>query len=293
MNIVEKIERVYYKYINFVGGVCCRFNYSTYGKRNRELKNKYIGKRCFILGNGSSLKEQDLSLLREEIVFCVNNFWRSELYDIVLPDYYLMFDPFFFDMKDASSVENLSQLSQFMSQRKKPHFILPFGMKEVIEKNARWICEETKVFYVENRLILTDDYLREYDMSRASVGTWSVIQYGILCAMYMGFEEIYLCGCEQTDIISSLKAYLDEDIEGYCYNINNQLQKKTKEVYTKVLIEDCLKGYVKIFHLYNVVYKMCEKQGIKLRNCSPVTLIDCIPKVDYIDLFCKSSVDEK
>ena len=36
-----------------------------------ELKNSEKGKRCFIIGTGSSIKEQNLTLLKDEIVIGV------------------------------------------------------------------------------------------------------------------------------------------------------------------------------------------------------------------------------
>lgn len=57
----------------------------------KSFNNKYIGKRCFIIGNGSSLNNMDLKLLKDEYTFGVNaiytnynnmgfypNFWAIE-----------------------------------------------------------------------------------------------------------------------------------------------------------------------------------------------------------------------
>lgn len=40
-----------------------------------ELKDIHRGKRCFIIGNGPSLKQTDLSLLRDEFTFGMNRFY--------------------------------------------------------------------------------------------------------------------------------------------------------------------------------------------------------------------------
>ena len=50
---------------------------------NKEFENKYAGKRCFILGNGPSLKDEDLSVLKDEYVFTVNQFARKENFEEV------------------------------------------------------------------------------------------------------------------------------------------------------------------------------------------------------------------
>lgn len=45
--------------------------------RLKQYQNIHRGKRCFIIGNGPSLKQTDLSLLRNEITFGMNRFYLS------------------------------------------------------------------------------------------------------------------------------------------------------------------------------------------------------------------------
>lgn len=46
-------------------------------KRLGKLKDVHKGKRAFIIGNGPSLKQTDLSKLRNEITFCMNRFYLA------------------------------------------------------------------------------------------------------------------------------------------------------------------------------------------------------------------------
>ena len=43
--------------------------------KNSELKDIHKCKRCFILGNGPSIKKENLKPLKNEIVFALNNFY--------------------------------------------------------------------------------------------------------------------------------------------------------------------------------------------------------------------------
>ena len=65
-------------------------------KKNTKLSGRHKGERCFILLNGPSLLDLDLSKIRDEQVFCVNHFWTSEHYQTVKPNYYLASDTSFF-----------------------------------------------------------------------------------------------------------------------------------------------------------------------------------------------------
>jgi len=44
-------------------------------KNNVELKDKHKGGRCFMLGSGPSIKDENLKPLKNEIVFALNNFY--------------------------------------------------------------------------------------------------------------------------------------------------------------------------------------------------------------------------
>lgn len=48
------------------------------GRRLKKLKNIHLGKRCFIIGNGPSLKAEDLSKLykNNEITFAFNRIYH-------------------------------------------------------------------------------------------------------------------------------------------------------------------------------------------------------------------------
>ena len=65
-----------------------KYRFSQESLNWTNLKNKYQGKRCFILGNGPSLKQQDLTLLKDEITFVSNWFVLHDKYEEINPDYY-------------------------------------------------------------------------------------------------------------------------------------------------------------------------------------------------------------
>jgi hypothetical protein len=57
------------------------WKFSKQGKLNREKllsqKNKYEGKRLFLIANGPSLKDMDLSVLKDSYTMCMNRFYIS------------------------------------------------------------------------------------------------------------------------------------------------------------------------------------------------------------------------
>src|SRR2546427_473031 len=83
--ILPRIRKRYLRYKDF--------------SRNREIiaKNSILagtktGKTCFIIGNGPSLKNQDLKLLADKETFVVNSFWLHPEYKYIRPKYYVVID---------------------------------------------------------------------------------------------------------------------------------------------------------------------------------------------------------
>ena len=80
INIVEKWDGVLYSFINVVASFLYIVNYPRWGKilkRNKELKDRHKGGRCFIVLNGPSINNHDLSSLKDEEVFATNYFYRA------------------------------------------------------------------------------------------------------------------------------------------------------------------------------------------------------------------------
>ncbi len=81
-------------------------------QENVKLKDSCQGKRCFILGNGPSIKKEDLNLLADEIVFTVNDMYLYEQFNRLNTNYHLLFDPAYFADISKRNPERNDQNSQ-------------------------------------------------------------------------------------------------------------------------------------------------------------------------------------
>src|SRR5689334_4044737 len=60
-------------------------------QRNEVFRDRHKGRRCFVIGNGPSLKEQDLSPLVDEITLVTNSFYAHPIVgDSWQPSYYFL-----------------------------------------------------------------------------------------------------------------------------------------------------------------------------------------------------------
>lgn len=280
----EQFVQLMIRWGNFKAKCKSRFPGSDDSKKNEELRNKYKDKRCFIIGNGPSVREQDLSLLADEVVFATNGFFRYDKYYDAKPDYYCIVDPAFFSQERGK--ELLKEIEKICQYERKPAFILPWEEKNVIEQEFKW-NEWTDIYYIDGPMSFPDGYRKEWDIRKPIPCPQCVVQTAILLATYMGFKEIYVLGIEQTNLIDGIELYYSgKDPSRYVYiDENGSNQKAYYDGSKEVPLEMMLKGYTRIFHLYREIYLYCNSKGVSIYNCTPQSLVDSIPKIKYEDLF--------
>ncbi len=250
--------------------------------QNKKFLNLHAGKRCFILGNGPSLKQVDLSLLADEFVFTVNNFSFVENFEIAKTNVHLWMDLAFFNLRNdlkfnmEKILENFHRIAEqnpiCFADIRGFDFIQKNNFDNILDMN--YLCLG-KDINVSNTLYL--------DIDKPMTGFYTVVQYAIAVAIYMGFNEIYLLGCDSTGIMDSINkalnisitddhAYHDEDSE------NNQKQLLQNLGMTRLFFNHyaLLKGYDSLnYACYNLL-------NIKLVNCSAKTIITSIPRADLL-----------
>lgn len=255
-------------------------------KINQELENICQGKRCFILGNGPSLNLYDLSLLKSEYVFCTNEFVRFKEIESVQPDYYVMADPVFFEMSVQNSGDKalIAKILNLKNICPNVEFFLPLESKGKIHEYG-W-DDVYKIHYFMSPLIYNNNYSKKIRIDTIFSRPKAVVQYCIIFAVFMGFDEIYLLGTDQTNIFGNLKAFLSsEEISEYAFDMSEDERKWKNQKLTEYSLPHTLHSYAGIFELYDVLYIYCANQGVKLYNCAPETLIQGIPKKCFPSLF--------
>lgn len=283
IGIIYNLEKYIRKYsislINMMMKNFSSFNYSKEARKNKKLKNIYKGKRCFILGNGPSLRDEDLSGLKNEIVFTVNGFMRAkELYDQVEPNYHFLFDPLYFKEETTDYImHDLKTIKETLSNGKnKPVIVMPYGSKTKIN-----IKKYTDVIYINDKLVFSSA-VKEYDISKSVERCSAVVHYAICFATYLGIKEIYLLGVEQTDILGLLNNLLNIDEGIYVYEENKKDIESRKKLIIKEQhnLEKQLNSYARIFGDYIKLYERYKKMGISIYNCTDKSLVEVIPHVN-------------
>ena len=250
---------------------------------NRTFKNSGKGKRCFILGNGPSLKLYDLSVLKGESVYCVNEFFRTGLIDDVSPDNYFLAEPRYFlqDDPDDESKRFIESIKNIVDAG--IGLWVPLLFKK---KVTELFGDAENIYFYKNNL--SAEYLNKHFVSfdKCIPGMQAVLHYAILHAVYSGFDEIYLLGAEQTDVVNAIKYYSDPDAESeYAFKLNEKEKAWKIGLANNCTLPDKLYGYARIFELYDELSDYCSRMNVKIYNCSPGSLIKSIPYKDWKELY--------
>lgn len=248
-------------------------------QQNRKYFNLHRGERCFVLGNGPSLKQIDLLKLKNEYTFTVNEMFRHSQYEEMNSNYHVIADPYYINLHTNNPVERdiISLILQKGSVGDSPEFFFPLDGYDFIKKNR--IDRKVKCNFICPKMLFYRDYDKRIDFSETIPSLWSVVQYAILLAIYMGFTEINLLGCDATNVLTDLEAFHGGAWgEKYVYEVSKETEDAQKKVFANQGVNAILNGYSHIFEGYYEINKYCIRNHVKLYNCSADTLIDSIPR---------------
>lgn len=287
--MMSKWKKRYYKLLNLKGSVKW-FLFSIKDsdlkrelQKNKEFRNKYAGKRCFVIGNGPSLKSVDLSLLANEYTFTVNQISRNPQFKALKTNFHFWADRQFFriDETKPEDLELLETIKNVKTENNSPMVFLPADQMSFAKKFG--LEEDLDIHYYKDELCFLDS-LKKIDYSKIIPGFSTVVQYCITMAIYMGFSEVYLLGCDNTGIINNINSALKQDVEHYAYDISSNEQKRMENVMSDQTIYAYAASFSNVLRDYIQLYKYCNKHAIVLRNCTEQSAIDTIPKVKLSDV---------
>ena len=219
------------------------------------MKNK-----CFILGNGPSLGDIDLNLLRSETTIGVNNIMKSE----IIPNVLVISDTNTLD-KYSDDILNEKMINGLYAIGNNPEFT--DNLKEKIKEfdNIKFVKHEEKTgvqygqdktqdieFVRENFYI--DESLKTYSCYGGSV----VHDLAVSTACHLGFKNIYLLGCD-----GGFRHFFAKD--GEDDRVSGLVNKY---------------GETRPYLYYEVVKEKLKEKGVSIYNSSPT---NSFPELEYRD----------
>ena len=241
------------------------FEKTAYGKQLASFKYKYKGKRCFLVGNGPSLKADDLTKIQEngDITFAFNRVYN--IFDDTpwRPTFYISQDEKM--LGGCQDVVNTLELSyKFIPiQLNWYHNI---NIDNALYFNMNWQQVENPIDFG-----FSDDI--SHEIFCASTGMYTAAQL----AAYMGFNEIYFIGVDhhfQTSINNKGEIVVDNTVKDY---FSDKYNADKENLYIPNTEKSTL--------TYVAMKKHCDKRNIKVFNATRGGKLEVFPRVNFDSLF--------
>ena len=152
-----------------------------------ETKNLYLGERCFIIATGPSLTTDDIQKLRYEYTFSMNSMCLK--YDE------LNWTPTFYGVQDARVFRTVKE---HIDNKNVKYCFVDIAYKEENNKQDNWVYFPRNSYYNAYDTHFKHKYHAKFsDNAVAEVYEGFTITCSLIqIAVYMGFKEIYLIGCD-------------------------------------------------------------------------------------------------
>lgn len=241
-------------------------------KMNEELKNRHAGSRCFILGAGSSVKEQDIRKLEGEFVISVSNTFVHPDFSRTKPRYHVL-PPLLKSHGHLHSEKKYVGWLQAMEiATGDAEMFLHIGDREMVERNG--LFKNRIIHWVEYTNVRNENFDAPINLM-CIPPIWSVSELAVTVAVYLGFDKIYLVGVDH-DWFNGVLVYF------YDHTKEHAMRPDQSDL-SFIDSEFQMRRHADIFRKYKYLYSM--KENIYNANSNLNHYMDVFPKVDYDGLF--------
>lgn len=242
-------------------------------QQTKILANKHQGERCFILGAGSSIKQQDIRRLKDEFVISVSNTFVHPDYSFIKPRYHVLPHIRYGHQIYYKDEEFAKWLRSMEVATHNAEMFFHIGDRDLIQGYGLF---KDRVIHWVNYCDWHGDTSHSVDLSRIP-HIWSVSELAITVAIYLGFDKIYLIGFDHDWFNGPLV---------YFYDHKNEHEMKPDESRLKTAGVDSefqMRRHADIFKKYKYLFGI--KNNIFNANEDPNSYVDTFPKVVFDQLF--------
>lgn len=274
--IVSQLDNAGIPYELF-GDIYCDYlmHWGESNSRVSKWKNAFVGKKCFLVGNGPSLRTEDLEKIQEADIITMGCNFINKLFDKT------SWRPDFFCCCEVTAV--MTNLDFIRNSQLKSKFIIDLETtrysEEVSETEDNDIC---LVRYVSNPQIISDD------PSRVVTGAYSVMSVMLEIALYMGFSEIYLIGVDNTMPPTVFTSNFLE-VQSHFYSEDADELQKRRETFPEYnlgrLNDDWFEYQNNLNRIYSNFKAYAENKGVRILNATRGGKLEVFERVDFDSIF--------
>ena len=255
-------------------------------KKNNILFNSKKGGICFILGNGPSINNQNLTLLADKETFVMNNFWRHPQYKTICPKYFLAGELSSYAQNKLPEVGgvNLPKSDEVISQVPETKLFFNSVAKNFIEQNNLFL--KNPVFYVLEQGFMDEKLHFNIDITKPIPFPKNSAVLALILAIYMGFETVYLLGCEHDFLAYPAK----KSYAGFRFFYDSPRNSSSNEpeifLFQDACYENMTESCLKLFRNYRLLAEKVAKlyPNVKIYNATPNSFLDVFPMINFEDI---------
>lgn len=226
-------------------------------------KDKYKGKRCFIIATGPSLRMEDVEKLSNEYTFAVNSFYKILDKTSFRPTFYITLDP--------DSQKSFEANGEFLPGK---YATEKAFLNDVVRRQKKYdnviylpVCYQNHWYSIGKENFPYDKNLKwTNDLLWGIYDKYTVTISAIDIAVYMGFGEIYLLGvdCNYTGTTT------------YFINPGEDYEKKTANM--------ALATQIAMTKGYEFVANNMKKHGVMVYNATRGGMLEVFERRDFDEL---------
>lgn len=243
---------------------------------NRRLRGRHADrKRCFVIGNGPSLGDMDLSVLSDEITIGANSFYKHKDAEAVGLDYLCIGDATFWE--DESNAVEWHRIIESML----PDTTMMFhaDARRLIDRHGLYAQHDVHLY--QHGITVSSPELVHYDFTRPlNVGHTSGSRLAIPLAFFLGFEEIYLIGFDASWLDAYEGSYHFYDTHQQWPNFDSQAADDRHPRYADQLI-----NALRDFDSHELIARSAPMHGVRVFNAGRGGRLDMYPRVRFGGLF--------
>jgi hypothetical protein len=252
--IKDGIDKVIFNFYNLIADFLFVFNFPARKllKANRAYENKHDGERCFILGTGPSLNaltKSQANALGSEVIFGVNSLYKVEAAASIYPRYYALLDNLYWEQWSPTFAEVVEKYKQ-----NPPIFITDLRARSLATRaneGAQHLLIYSKKYPI-NKM--------SEDLHKNIFAAMNVISYSIISAIYMGFKEVYLLGCDYNAFCTQGK--------GHAYDDKSEVNQSSYN------LAFYLRFYWITTEFHYLISALAKRRGVHIINLTPNSLLD-------------------
>ena len=237
---------------------------------NARLRGAHQGKRCWIIGNGPSLRDHDLKQLHGEYVFAVNRFIHHPDAEIVNPSFYVIVDPKFGAGKWGQDF--IEQVEQRLPGVKM--FVSAEGLRFLRE---RQLMANHECFVVYPNQYFHFGYPFDINLTRGIPGADNVTKSALSIAVWMGFTEINLLGIDGNGLLLTDNSHFYGHVPGPT---------------DQVELERSLASSILSMRSWRALPEWLAKRGVRLWSRNPKSVLTALPYRPWVNKAAPAQVEE-